>query len=212
MEIGAEYATACVLEYQAWSSYVKPYTILTSSIDTTTQVLTNYTVSTSTSACESLGRPAVYMVGDPAPVATWTTTGTEREYYTTYAAGFVGTPPVCNVTENDCKNLFVDYRAAGDNSTLPYPGLIKGCVEKTEWTAECRVCRIFAEEVELIYFPQNKNTTIDICAPQSNSTVCPFGPTTAPFTSANPYDAANCAYGTNTTRGTVTAGRKPTSI
>ncbi|KAH7063651.1 hypothetical protein B0J12DRAFT_176231 [Macrophomina phaseolina] len=208
---GAEYATACVLEYQAWSSYVKPYTILTSSIDTTTQVLTNYTVSTSTSACESLGRPAVYMVGDPAPVATWTTTGTEREYYTTYAAGFVGTPPVCNVTENDCKNLFVDYRAAGDNSTLPYPGLIKGCVEKTEWTAECRVCRIFAEEVELIYFPQQKNTTIDICAPQSNSTVCPFGPTTAPFTSANPYDAANCAYGTNTTRGTVTAGPYTTS-
>lgn len=195
-----------MLEHEAWSSYLKPYTTLTSSNATTTQVVTNYTVSTSTHACATVGSPAVYMIGDLIPVATWTWTDTETEYYTTYLPGFVNKPPVCNVTETDCKGLWVDYEAAGSNSTLPYPGVIDGCDEKPEWTAECAVCRIFAPEVELIYFPKKKNTTIDVCASQSNKTVCPFGPTTASFTSANPYDAANCAYGTNTTRPTVTTG------
>lgn len=147
------------------------------------------------------------MVGDPVPVATWTSVDTSNTYITATSQGWSGTAPVCNITEMDCKSLWDNETGKGQNYTLPYPSVLDGCEEKPEWET-CGRCRIFAPEVELIYFPHVKNTTIDLCY-ANNKTTCPFGPTTAPFTSANPYDAANCAYGTNTSHPTVTDGRNP---
>lgn len=172
--------------------------------------LTNYTVSTRTSACNTYGYGEVtYMVGDPMPVATWTSESLSTVYTSTLTIDVK--PPVCNVTAADCEALWRDYDAndAASNYSMPYPGWIDGCDDKPEW-GKCGACRISAPEVELIYFPHKKNTTIDMCATGANKTVCPFGPTTAPFTSANPYDAANCAYGTNTSHPTATAGMHDT--
>lgn len=144
------------------------------------------------------------MVGSPVPVTTWTSTGLDSTYTTGYSATWTGTAPACNVTKTDCKALWDGYYN-DKNWTLPLPSYIDGCEDQDEWH-KCGNCRLFAPEVELIYFPKRQNNrTINICS-ASNETVCPFGSTTAPFTSANAYDAANCAYGTDTTHATVTDG------
>ena len=60
----------------------------------------------------------------------------------------------------------------------------------------CGACTIYGGEFQLMYFPITTNTSRNICsAATRSSTVCPFGPTTASFSSVDsPYAPNPCQY------------------
>ncbi|KAI9690556.1 MAG: hypothetical protein M1822_009519 [Bathelium mastoideum] len=78
-------------------------------------------------------------------------------------------------------------------ATLPFE---PNCTTTATYNTSCEDCLIYGGEVKLMYFPVTVNTSIDICSASKRPiTTCPFGPTTAPFSTVDsPYVNNPCNY------------------
>ncbi|KAM0717054.1 hypothetical protein Q7P37_006906 [Cladosporium fusiforme] len=118
---------------------------------------------------------------------------------------YTGPGPSCSVQPSDCAYLQSSYLDASNSfssSLSKYPDAPPGdspevprCYISDLSEKACGQCTIHGGSVQLLYFPETKDTSRDMCATApTSSVICPFGPTYAHNDTVSGFATAPCQY------------------
>ncbi|KAK5696109.1 hypothetical protein LTR97_008529 [Elasticomyces elasticus] len=168
----------------------------------TTVMLAPYAVAltvgteTTTFGTGSMPTPPIITLNNTAYTATITT----LTAYTATLASSIFTNPAKTMTMYD---MPVYNQRLVDNSTIQISGYVDSshmpqwqmACNRTVTETSCGACTIYGGEVQLMYFPVAANASRDMCAATAASpTMCPLGPTTAPYSIPTAGVGGSCSY------------------
>ncbi|KAK3629541.1 hypothetical protein LTR56_017970 [Elasticomyces elasticus] len=151
---------------------------------------------TTTFGTGSMATPPIITLNNTAYTATITT----LTAYTATLASSIFTNPAKTMTMYD---MPVYNQRLVDNSTIQISGYVDSSLmpqwqmacNRTVTETSCGACTIYGGEVQLMYFPVAANASRDMCAATAASpTMCPLGPTTAPYAIPTAGVGGSCNY------------------
>ncbi|KAK4950706.1 hypothetical protein LTR10_010699 [Elasticomyces elasticus] len=151
---------------------------------------------TTTFGTGSMATPPIITLNNTAYTATTTT----LTAYTATLASSIYTNPAKTMTMYD---MPVYNQRLVDNSTIQISGYVDSSLmpqwqmacNRTVTETSCGACTIYGGEVQLMYFPVAANASRDMCAATAASpTMCPLGPTTAPYAIPTAGVDGSCNY------------------